>query len=56
MDEETILLPQEDQFEMLFPNASWNFKIENLFPPEASGNLQYCYGLISRIYLAGLFN
>ena len=39
MDEETILLPQEDQFEMLFPNASWNFKIENLFlPPEASGN------------------
>jgi len=39
IDEETILLPQEDQFEMLFPNASWNFKIENLFlPPEESGN------------------
>ena len=39
MDEETILLPKEDQFETLFPNASWNFKIGNLFlPPDVSGN------------------
>jgi len=39
MDEETILLPAEDQFETLMPNASWEFKIENLFlPANASGN------------------
>ena len=39
MDEETILLPREDQFETLAPNASWDFKIENLFlPPTANGN------------------
>jgi hypothetical protein len=39
MDSETILLPSEDQFETLSPNASWNFKIENLFlPSTAQGN------------------
>ena len=39
MDSEIVLLPMEDQFETLSPNASWDFKIENLFlPPDASGN------------------